>query len=221
MGWFIKFIDSSLGKKLVMALTGLFLARFLLEHLSGNLLLLKNDGGEAFTAYGEFLTNPNNYIARVLEVCLFLIFIYHILNGLRLWWSNRQATDVRYKSNNPSANSTFFSRFMVWSGSITFIFLVIHLRSFFFPYRFGDPGNSLYQGVVEAFSNPVYSIFYIIAMVLLAFHLVHGVQSAFQTLGIRHKKYTPFIKICGIFFAIIICAAFALIPIHFLLTGGN
>jgi succinate dehydrogenase / fumarate reductase cytochrome b subunit len=216
MGWFIKFIDSSLGKKLVMAL-----ALFLIEHLIGNLLLLKNDGGEAFTAYGEFLTNPNNYIARVLEVCLFLIFIYHILNGLRLWWSNRQATDVRYKSNNPSANSTFFSRFMVWSGSITFIFLVIHLRSFFFPYRFGDPGNSLYQGVVEAFSNPVYSIFYIIAMVLLAFHLVHGVQSAFQTLGIRHKKYTPFIKICGIFFAIIICAAFALIPIHFLLTGGN
>jgi succinate dehydrogenase / fumarate reductase cytochrome b subunit len=221
MGWFIKFIDSSLGKKLVMALTGLFLALFLIEHLIGNLLLLKNDGGEAFTAYGEFLTNPNNYIARVLEVCLFLIFIYHILNGLRLWWSNRQATDVRYKSNNPSANSTFFSRFMVWSGSITFIFLVIHLRTFFFPYRFGDPGNSLYQGVVEAFSSPVYSIFYIIAMILLAFHLVHGVQSAFQTLGIRHKKYTPLIKICGISFAIIICAAFALIPIHFLLTGGN
>ena len=220
MGWFIKFIDSSLGKKLIMALTGLFLSLFLIEHLIGNLLLFKNDGGEAFTAYGEFLANPNNYVARVLEIGLFLVFIYHIINGIRLWWSNRKATQVRYKSNDPSANSTFFSRFMVWSGSIVFIFLVIHLRSFFFPYRFGDPGNTMYQGVVEAFSNPVYSIFYIIAMVLLAFHLTHGVQSAFQTLGLRHKKYTPFIKKFGIFFAIIICAGFALIPIYFLLTGG-
>lgn len=221
MGWFLKFIDSSLGKKLIMALTGLFLSLFLIEHLIGNLLLLKSDNGEAFMAYAEFLTNPNNYYLRILEVGLFLVFIYHIVNGIRLSWSNRKATNVRYKLTNPSANSTFFSRFMLWSGSIIFIFLVIHLRSFFFPYRFGNPGNSLYQGVVEAFSNPVYSIFYIIAMVFLAFHLTHGVQSAFQTLGIRHKKYTPFIKKFGIFFAIVICAGFALIPIYFLIAGGN
>ena len=221
MGWFIKFIDSSLGKKLIMALTGLFLSLFLIEHLIGNLLLFKSDGGEAFTAYGEFLANPNNYVARVLEIGLFLIFIYHIVNGIRLWWSNRKATQVRYKSNNPSENSTFFSRFMVWSGSIVFIFLVIHLRSFFFPYRFGDPGNTMYVGLVEAFTNPVYSIFYIIAMIFLAFHLTHGVQSAFQTLGINHKKYTPSIKKLSIYFAILICAAFASIPFYFLIAGGK
>ena len=79
----------------------------------------------------------------------------------------------------------------------------------------------MYQGVVEAFSNPVYSIFYIIAMVFLAFHLTHGVQSAFQTLGLRHKKYTPFIKKFGIYFAILICAAFASIPFYFLIAGGK
>ncbi len=221
MGWFIKFIDSSLGKKLIMALTGLFLSLFLIEHLVGNLLLLKNDDGAAFTAYAEFLASPNNIIARVLEIGLFLVFIYHIVNGFRLWRYNKKATLVRYHTNNSSANSSFFSRFMTWSGSITFIFLVIHLRTFFFPYRFGDPANTMYEGVKEAFSNPIYSGFYIVAMIFLAFHLVHGVQSAFQTLGLRHNKYTPFIKKFGVFFAIVICAGFALIPIYFLLTGGN
>ena len=221
MGWFIKFIDSSLGKKLIMALTGLFISLFLIEHLIGNLLLLKNDNGAAFTAYAEFLASPNNIVARVLEIGLFLIFIYHIVNGFRLWWYNKKATQVRYHTNNPSANSSFFSRFMIWSGSITFIFLVIHLRTFFFPYRFGDPGNTMYQGVTEAFSNPAYSGFYIVAMIFLAFHLVHGVQSAFQTLGLRHNKYTPFIKKFGIFFAIVISAGFAIIPIYFLMMGGN
>jgi len=124
--------------------------------------------------------------------------------------------------NNPSENTTFFSRIMIYSGMIIFIFLVIHLRTFFFPYRLGNPSDTMYDGVVEAFSNTYYSVFYILAMVLLAFHLVHGFQSAFQTLGLRHNKYTGFIKGFGIVFSILLCAGFALIPLYFLLNrGGN
>jgi succinate dehydrogenase cytochrome b subunit len=222
MGWFIKFIDSATGKKLVMALTGLFLGLYLIEHLVGNLLLLANDGGKSFEIYSEIMASSKNFLIRFIEIILFLVFIYHIINGVRLWWGNRSARRIGYKKNNPSANSTFFSRFMIYSGSIVFIFLIIHLDSFFFPYRFGNPGNTMYEGVVAKFSNTWYSIFYIFAMILLAFHLVHGVQSSFQTLGIRHNKYTGFIKVCGIIFSIVICAGFALIPIYFLLTtGGN
>lgn len=221
MNRFIKFIDSSVGKKLVMSLTGLFVFLFLIEHLVGNLLLLINDNGEIYTDYAEFMASPLNIPVRIIEIGLFVFLIYHIINGVRLAVKNKSVRKISYHTTNPSANSSFFSRFMMWSGSIIFIFLVVHLRSFFFPYRFGTPDNSLYQGVVEAFSNPIYSLFYILAMIFLAFHLIHGVQSAFLTLGIKNEKYTPSIKKTGIILSILICAGFALIPIVFLLRGGN
>jgi succinate dehydrogenase / fumarate reductase cytochrome b subunit len=112
---------------------------------------------------------------------------------------------------------------MIQSGTIIFIFLVIHLKSFFVNYRLGTPDDTMYQGVVKTFENPWYAWFYIFAFVLLAFHLVHAFQSAFQTLGLRHNKYTPFIKSFGVVFSILICAGFALIPVYFLYinTGGH
>jgi succinate dehydrogenase / fumarate reductase, cytochrome b subunit len=223
MGWFIKFIDSSIGKKLVMALTGLFLSLFLIIHLAGNLLLLRNDDGAAFLTYSRIMASPDNIIIRIIEYGLFILLIYHIINGIRLWIINKRSRGQAYESYNPSANSSFFSRTMILSGSIIFIFLVIHLRTFFFPYRFssGSHEHEMYLGVQEAFSSPYYSGFYVIALILLAFHLVHGVQSAFQTLGINHNKYTPFLKGFGIFFAIAICAAFAVIPIYFLIRSSG
>lgn len=222
MGWFISFIDSSVGKKLVMALTGLFLSSYLIIHLVANLFLLKSDGGAAFNAYAHFMSSSDNIPVRIIEIGLFLVFAYHIINGFRLFFINRAARKNRYKKNDPSENSTFFSRFMVQSGTIVFIFLVIHLRSFFVPYKFGQPEITMYQAVVDAFGSPWYSWFYVVAMVLLAFHLIHGVQSAFQTLGVRHNKYTTFIKNFGIIFSILICAGFAIIPLYFLFNvGGN
>jgi succinate dehydrogenase / fumarate reductase, cytochrome b subunit len=216
MGWFLKFIDSSVGKKLVMALTGLFLYLFLIEHVIANLLLLNNDNGEAYTIYAEVLGSSYNIPLRIIEFGLFFFLLYHSLNGARLWWSNRKAKGIPYLVNRASENSSFFSRFMIQSGSIIFIFLVIHLKSFFVNYRLGNPGDTMYQGVVKAFENPLYSWFYIFAMILLAFHLVHAFQSAFQTLGLRHNKYTPFLKSFGVILSILICAGFALIPVYFL-----
>jgi succinate dehydrogenase / fumarate reductase cytochrome b subunit len=224
MGWFLKFIDSSVGKKLVMALTGLFLYLFLIEHLIANLLLLNNDNGEAYSIYAEVLGSSYNIPLRIIEFGLFFFLIYHSLNGVRLWLSNRKAKGIPYYENRASENSTFFSRFMIQSGSAVFIFLVIHLKSFFVNYRLGTPEDTMYQGVVKTFQNPLYSWFYIVAMIFLAFHLIHSFQSAFQTLGLRHNKYTPFIKSFGVIFSILICAGFALIPVYFLYinnTGGN
>ncbi|HSP88960.1 MAG TPA: hypothetical protein VLN45_12565, partial [Ignavibacteriaceae bacterium] len=161
MGWFIRFIDSSVGKKLVMALTGLFLYTYLIIHLAANLLLLAPDNGVAFNTYAEIMSSNINLPIRIVEILLFLSFIYHIINGIRLWFENKKARGTSYKVNNPSENSTFFSRFMVQSGIIVFIFLVIHLRTFFIPHKFGHPEETMYESALIAFSNTYYSLFYI------------------------------------------------------------
>ncbi len=221
MGWFIKFIDSSVGKKLIMAVTGLFLYIYLIIHLVANLFLLAPDDGLSFNAYADFMSSNANIPVRIIEIILFLAFLYHIINGIRLWFINRAARGITYKVNSPSENSTFFSRFMIHSGIIVFIFLVIHLQTFFLAHKFGHPQETMYESAVIAFSNVYYSLFYILAMILLAFHLVHGFQSAFQSLGLRHTKYTSFIKGFGVVFSILLCIAFAIIPLYFLLNTGG
>jgi succinate dehydrogenase / fumarate reductase cytochrome b subunit len=220
MGWFISFLDSSLGKKLVMAVTGLFLYIYLIIHLIANLLLLRSTG-DAFEAYADFMAASLNIPVRIIEIVLFIAFLYHIINGIRLWFINRSARGIQYKMTNPSANSTFYSRFMIYSGMVVFIFLIIHLLDFFIPSRFGNPPMTMYETAVFKFHQTWWSVMYIVAMVLLAFHLVHAFQSGFQTLGLRHNKYTPFIKGFGVVFSILICIAFAIIPLFFILGGGR
>lgn len=221
MSWFINFLESSVGKKLVMAVTGLFLYIYLIIHLVANLFLLRQDGGVAFNAYADFMASNINIPIRIIEIVLFLSFIYHIINGTRLWFSNRAARGKSYKVADRSANSTFFSRFMFQSGIVVFIFLVIHLMDFFIPHKFGHPAETMYQSAVMKFSNTGWSIFYLAAMILLAFHLVHAFQSGFQTLGLRHTKYTPFIKGFGVVVSILICLGFAAIPLYFIFGGGR
>jgi succinate dehydrogenase cytochrome b subunit len=220
MGWFMSFIDSSLGKKLVMAVTGLFLYVYLVIHLIANLLLLRSTG-DAFNAYAEFMAASLNIPVRIIEIVLFLAFAYHIINGIRLWFENRSARGTDYKVKDQSANSTFYSRFMIQSGIVVLIFLVLHLFDFFIPSRFGDLGATMYDAAIMKFSNTWWSVMYLVAMILLAFHLVHAFQSGFQTLGLRHTKYTPFIKGFGVVFSILICLGFALIPLYFILGGGK
>lgn len=214
MGILIELYRSSIGKKLIAALTGLFLSAYLVVHVSGNLLLFKNDGGAAFNDYAEKL--PNLLVIRIIEYVLFAGFIVHIVTGTYLWLLNRRARPARYKVNHPAANSSFFSRTMFLSGSIVFIFLVVHIKSFWYPARFQSHENfSMYDLVVNAFSNPAYSSFYFIAMVLLAFHLRHGFQSAFQTFGLRNLKYANLINWVGVVFWLFIPAAFAAMPVYF------
>lgn len=223
MGWFFKFINSSIGKKFMMAVTGSFLLIFLVIHLIGNITLFF--GPSAFNGYVSALDVIKPLI-RVIEVVLLAAFVIHIFNGLRLWLENKRAKGVNYKVSGSSENSTVFSRTMALTGSIIFIFLVTHLGTFFWRFNIYDPlgfaNNHQYYDVVVYFFNIWwYAILYVIAMGFLGYHLNHGFQSAFQTFGWNHKKYFPLIKKIGTVYAIIMAFGFASMPIYFLLGGGN
>jgi succinate dehydrogenase / fumarate reductase cytochrome b subunit len=222
MGWFLKFLNSSIGKKFMMAVTGSFLLIFLIIHLVGNITLFF--GPNAFNTYVSALDTIKPLI-RVIEVVLLATFILHVFNGVRLWIENKRARGVTYKVNGSSENSTVFSRTMFVTGSIIFIFLVLHLGTFFWRFNIHYPENlepHQYFNIVLSFLQmPWYSILYIIAVSLLGFHLNHGFQSAFQTFGWNHNKYTPIIKKLGTIYAIIMALGFASMPLYFLLGGGN
>jgi succinate dehydrogenase / fumarate reductase cytochrome b subunit len=203
---------SSIGRKFIAGLTGLCLCLYLIVHLAGNLLLFKCDGGEAFNKYAELL--PSLLIIQIIEYVLYAIFALHIITGTYLWAMNRRARPKKYLVTEPAASSSLFSRTMFLSGSIVFIFLVIHMKSFWYPSRFAPAENpSMYALVTGAFSSPLYSFFYVVAMILLAFHLRHGFQSVFQTFGLRNHKYAPLIDRIGVLFWFVIPAAFAAMPV--------
>ncbi len=222
MGWFLQSLTSSIGKKILMASTGILLILFLIVHLVGNLTLYADSTGEWFNAYAGTLGSIP--LIRVIEALLGLLFLLHIIYALRLWYENKKARPVKYAVNASSKNSTIFSRTMVFTGSTIFIFLVIHLRTFWWGHNFVGhaEGHTLFDLVVESFQTPWYSIVYIIAMIIMGFHLNHAFQSAMQTFGWRHKKYTPLLETLGTIYAIVMAAGFASIPIYFLLFyGGN
>jgi len=223
MGWFYKFSNSSIGKKFMMAVTGSFLLVFLIIHLIGNITLFFGPG--AFNAYVSALDTIKPLI-RVIEVVLLAVFILHIFNGIRLWIENKKARGITYKVNGSSENSTLFSRTMFVTGSIVFIFLVLHLGTFFWRFNVYDPlgyatHHQYYDVVVYFFNIWWYAVLYIIAVLLLGFHLNHGFQSAFQTFGWNHKRYFPIIQKIGTIYAIIMALGFASMPLYFLLGGGN
>lgn len=209
----LKIFYSSVGRKLLMALTGLFLVLFLFEHLYGNLQLYKMDGGKAFNEYGEFLVN--NIIIRTIEYVLFFSIIAHILDALYLTQQNKKARPVGYAVSRQSQNSTWFSRNMGLTGTIILVFLVVHLRTFFFTHRFGAPENSMAYDVASAFQSNWYAALYLVSMVLLGAHLNHGFQSAFQTLGINNHKYSGVVKNAGTVIALLFMVGFSSFPVVF------
>jgi len=223
-------LSSSLGRKFVMAVTGLFLISFLVVHLSGNLLLFKEDGGAAFNAYAHFM--GTNEVIRVMEIVLFAGIIFHFAEGVSLVLKNRKARPQRYAQKDPSG-ATWSSRWMGALGGIITVFLVLHLSDFFYKSRLAtpEPGvielvdadgtRNLYAVVREAFAVSWYSGVYVVCMVGLAFHLVHGFRSAFQTLGLSHRGYALQVRRLGAAFAILVPLAFASMPIYFYLRSLN
>lgn len=212
-------LNSSLGKKLVMGITGIFLIKFLLVHCAVNCLVFLNDGGEAFNEAAEFMaTNP---LIRIVEIVLFLGLIMHAVQALKLTRANSQAREVQYSSYAGDKNSKWYSRSMGLLGTLILIFLIVHLKHFWFVSRLTDEITSgedtLFGEMQEVFQNPMVVILYVLAMISLAYHLLHGFQSAFQTLGLNHKRYTPTIKKIGVIYAIVIPVLFALMPIAFYL----
>lgn len=221
MNWLVKFFTSSIGKKIIMSLTGLFLCSFLLIHLIGNFQLLKNDGGLAFNEYAKFMTS--NPLIKTVSYLLYGSILLHTIQGLILWRINKKAKGVTPGGVNKS--STFASRNMALLGTIVLVFILIHMRQFWFEYKFGEVGvdtngfKNLYAIVALAFSNIYYVVFYVIGMLAIGYHLSHGFQSGFQTLGLNHPKYTPAIKALGLGFSILVAFGFSAIPIYMFLNA--
>ncbi|MBC7425232.1 MAG: succinate dehydrogenase cytochrome b subunit [Bacteroidia bacterium] len=219
MNWFTTFITSSIGKKIVMALTGLFLITFLLVHCSVNACIFFNDGGETFNEVAEFF--GSNPVIRTMEIVLFICLILHIIQGLVLWGQNGSKRPVKYTSKNGAANSTWYSRSMGLLGTLLLMFLIVHLKDFWVVSRFTDEitggSTTLYAKMNEAFDNIWVVVLYVFSMFSLSYHLLHGFQSAFRTMGWTHRKYTPLIKAVGAGFAVLIPFIFAMMPIvmHF------
>lgn len=163
----------------------------------------------------------SNPLIRILEIGLVLGFVFHMFTGTKLWLQNKSARPVSYGTRNANANSKWTSRSMMLSGSIIVTFLIIHLINFFAKARFGGD-HDMFKLVSETFKDPVYSAFYVVAMILLGLHLNHGFQSAFQTFGILGKKFEKLIKGLGLVIAVIIPLLYAIIPLYFLFgKGGN
>lgn len=212
-------LGSSLAKKYWMALTGLFLCLFLVVHLAGNLQLFSGteEGRLAFNSYAKFMTTFP--IIKVMSYVLYASILFHAFDGILLAVQNRKARPVAYSYEKANANSKWYSRQMAILGTLVLIFLVIHMKSFWYEMHWGDIGldangnKDLFTVVEAAFGQAWYVALYVVMMAALAFHLLHGFQSAFQSLGVNHPKYTPAIKAVGLFFGVFIPILFALIPV--------
>jgi succinate dehydrogenase / fumarate reductase, cytochrome b subunit len=225
MKWIIDLFTSTLGRKVLMALTGLFLILFLAVHLTGNLQLLKDDGGRAFNVYAEFMsTNP---LIQLISKGNFFFILLHIGLSLALTIKNRAARGpVRYAVTT-SKSSIWSSRNMGILGTIILVFLVVHLKDFWGQMHYGEMAKVTYDGeeyrdiyttVSIWFDKGWYVGLYVFCMFGVGFHLWHGFASAFQTLGLNHLKYNPAINFVGKAFAIIVPALFAWIPISMFLN---
>ena len=205
----------SIGRKLVMGITGLFLISFLVVHCAVNACIFFNDGGETFNTAAEFM--GTNIIIRTMEIVLFGGLILHIVQSYILTRQNQQARPVQYVAFDGKANSNWYSRSMGLLGTLLLMFLIIHLKHFWVVSRFTNHITSgeetLFGEMKEVFENPLIVALYCAAMVSLAYHLMHGFKSAFQSLGLNHPKYNGVISTVGFWFSVIIPFVFAMMPL--------
>jgi succinate dehydrogenase / fumarate reductase cytochrome b subunit len=217
---------SSVGKKFVMGLTGIFLILFLVVHVCVNACIWAMDGGQMFNMAAHFL--GSTLVPRVLEIGLFLGFILHIVQAYILELQNRRKRNISYKVPMGNKGSKWYSRYMGWLGTFVLLFLVIHLKNFWVPSRFMDmnevtypPGVSVHDlfGLMrDTFQMDAPGalwllILYVVGCLSLAYHLLHGFQSAFRSLGVYNNRYLRLLNAVGIGFAIIVPLAFAMMPI--------
>ena len=221
LGWFFRLLSSSIGQKFVMAITGLLLCGFLVVHLEGNLLLFVS--AEKYNAYAHFLHSQEELL-MVAETGLFLLFLAHLYLAFATAWGNSQARIDQYavkQSKLPQGNlASNPSAWMFGSGAVVLGFVILHLIDMKFQARGAgiayvnehDP-NAPYANALAVLSNPISRVVYTLGVIVLGFHLSHGVSSAFQSLGLNHPKYTPLIKWGSRLFAIAIALGFASLPI--------
>lgn len=208
---------ASVGKKELMGLTGLALTGFVLVHMLGNLLMFA--GPEAYNMYGHGITSSPIYY--LIELGLLAVFLTHLGLGIRLTVENRGARKTPYKfATNGLKAAPTASKMMIHQGMVILIFTISHLITF----RFGTIYTAEYKGVVvrdlyllmqEVFSSPLYVGGYILAMLVVGFHLSHGVYSSLQSLGLSHPSYTPKVKLASLAIASLVAGGFIAQPVYF------
>lgn len=215
----MSFFSSSLGKKYVMGVTGLGLSLFVLVHMLGNLSMFI--GPDAYNAYSYAIVS-NKPLLFGAEAGLIVLFLTHIGFAIRLTLANRAARPARYAmATNGEKGVSLASKTMIHHGMVIFIFTVLHLATFKYGTHYETTVNGvemrdLYRLMDETFESPGYVAWYVFALLALGFHLSHGVQSSFQSLGFNHPSYTPTIKRVSWAFAIIVAGGFISQPIYLL-----
>ena len=218
------FIKSSIGKKLLMSLSGLFLVIFLLVHLTANLFLLA--GADAYNVATHFM--DSNPIIQIMQPLLAIGFLVHIIYGVIVELQNRRATPVKYKLVNQKEASKWVSRNMIWLGLFVLAFLVVHIINFFAVMKFGEMAEVTVDGehmhdaftlVTGLFGNWIYTTIYIIGFIALGLHLHHAFWSAFQSLGLSNDIWRVRLSIIGDIYAVVVTAGFTIIPLYFMFFG--
>ena len=215
-----RLLGSTISRKNSMALTGLFLCIFLVIHLLGNLTLFlpATEAQEAFNWYAATLSG--NIVIKLSAYLLYAILLFHAVQAIYITIENKKANDtVKYAYDQRGKSSKWYSRSMGLLGTVILIFLIVHMLDFWYKFKFGTPAldpwgrKDLYTMVVTAFSNVWLVAFYVISMIALGYHLLHGFFSACKTLGLYSRKYSVLVKWFGIVYSIIITAGFIIIPI--------
>lgn len=219
---------SSIGKKLVMSLTGLFLITFLIIHVGLNACIWANDKGELFNVAAHFM--GSTILVRIMEVGLFAGIILHLLQGYILSAEYQKKRSVGYAVSYGERGSRWYSRSMGLLGTLLLLFLIMHIYHFWVPSRFGGIANvtplqevkypdsvkeyhNLYAEMLNVFQNPLIVILYVLGCISLAYHLMHGFESSFRTIGVHNNRYLKMLRYLGRGFAIVISIAFAMMPI--------
>jgi succinate dehydrogenase / fumarate reductase cytochrome b subunit len=216
------FYSSTVGSKLLVAVTGISLVGFLVAHLVGNLLVYL--GPETFNEYShKLIANPLVYPA---EAGLVLLFLLHAWKTIQLTISSQKARPVAYVVKHRAGHTSrksFASSTMIWSGLFLLVFVPIHVWTFKYGAYYATAGGvrDLYRLVIEIFRKPGYVLFYIVAMTLVGFHLWHGVSSAFQTMGADTPRFTPAMRKVGWTLAVILAVGFMSIPVWVFFAGGR
>jgi succinate dehydrogenase / fumarate reductase cytochrome b subunit len=213
VSWLIQTFSSSIGKKLLMAVTGLSFIGFLAAHLAGNLTIYA--GGTAFNAYAEKLHSLGP-ILTLFELGLLVFALIHVITGITLFFQNLKARSVPYQKDQAAGGRTWSSVTMPYTGFIILGFVVFHLINFSFVDK---TDRTIFEIVHSAFANPVYMIIYVLVMIIVALHVRHGFWSAFQTLGANHPKYMPAMMALSVIVGLLIGFGFGLLPIYIWTLG--
>lgn len=220
---------SSIGQKLTMALTGIFLITFLIVHVGLNACIWAGDNGEMFNAGANFMSSM--LVIRIMEIGLFAGIIIHAVQGLILNAANNSKRKVAYAVDYGERGSKWYSRSMGLLGTLLLLFLILHIYHFWVPSRLGGMWNvepltpipypnglgkeyhNLYAEMIDVFQNPIVVILYVLGCISLAYHLMHGFESAFRTIGVHNNRYLKMLRYVGRGYSIIISIAFAMMPI--------